>query len=498
MRSNRVYATAAALTCILAACAARGDEGVPAVSADDWPQFRGPNATGVSLSTKPLPVRFSAEENVRWSIPLGDGVASPIVVGGRVYVTAMSDANVISVYCLAARSGELLWRQDLPMGEKLPAITPPNSHASSTPACDGQRVYVYASTLGLLALSVDDGRVVWRHQLPLPQYLMDWGAAGSPIVWQDMVIFNQDDDLDSYLLALDAATGMPRWKSPRPEMLAGYAVPVICQASGHSEIVVAGTGKLKGYDPSTGRELWTCNSLLRTIMTSPVVRGDMIYLAAQSYGDTNRTLKYALLEWKDTNQDRLITPEELPPAFAERFARADRDASGALDEQELEHAFQSPDNMVGGGSTVQAIRAGGRGDVTQTHLVWRLDNRSPSNMSSPLLVGEQLFMVKRGGLTSAFDAASGAPLWELKRLQNLGEYYASPVSGDGKIYVAGENGFIVVLECGPHLKVLARNDLGGVCVATPAIYDGALFFRTRDRLYCIASDDQPAANPARP
>ena len=270
-------------------------------------------------------------------------------------------------------------------------------------------------------------------------------------------------------------------------MLAGYAVPVICQVEGRSEIVVAGTGKLKGYDPSTGRELWTCNSLLRTIMTSPVVRGDTIYLAVQSYGDTDRTLKYALLEWKDTNQDRLITPEELPEAFAERFARADRDGNGALDERELEHAFQSPDNMVGGGSTVQAIRAGGQGDVTKTHLLWALHNRSPSNMSSPLLVGEQLFMVKRGGLCSAFDAATGEPLWQLKRLHNLGEYFASPVAGDGKIYMAGENGFVVVVECAPQLKVLARNDLGGVCVATPAIAAGALFIRTRDRLYCIAS-----------
>ncbi len=489
MHGIRVYAIAAAVMCVLWAWAARGEESVPVVSVDDWPQFRGPNATGVSLSTARLPVQFSGEENVRWSIPLGDGVASPIVVGGRVYVTAMSEANVLSAYCLAARSGELLWRQDLPMGDKLPAITPPNSHASSTPACDGQRVYLYASTLGLLALSVADGSVAWRYQLPVPQYLMDWGAAGSPIVWQEMVIFNQDDDLDPYLIALDAATGTLRWKTPRPEMLAGYAVPVICQAGGRSEIVVAGTGKLKGYDPTTGRELWTCNSLLRTIMTSPVVRGDMIYLAVQSYGDTDRTLKYALLEWKDTNQDRLITPEELPPAFAERFYQADRDASGALDEHELEHAFQSADNMVGGGSTVQAIRAGGSGDVTQTHLVWELHNRSPSNMSSPLLVGEQLFMVKRGGLSSAFHAATGEPLWQLKRLQNLGEYYASPVSGDGKIYVAGENGFIVVLECGPRLKVLARNDLGGVCVATPAISDGAIYIRTRERLYCIALDD---------
>ncbi|MCL6505188.1 MAG: PQQ-binding-like beta-propeller repeat protein [Pirellulales bacterium] len=488
MDGKRAFLAVLAMACALVVQRALAEEPLrPGIGPDDWPQFRGPNATGVSQGMAPLPVEFSSEQNVRWALELGDGVASPIVVAGRVYITAMSEADVLSVYALDARSGTLLWRRDLPMGT-LPAITPPNSHASSTPACDGTRLYVYASTLGLLALSVEDGAVLWRHALPVPQYLMDWGAASSPIVWQDMVIFNQDDDLDSYLLALDAATGTVRWKTPRPEMLAGYAVPVICQAEGRSEIVIAGTGKLKGYDPQTGRELWTCNSLLRTIMTSPVVRGDMIYLAVQSYGDTDRTLKYALLEWKDTNQDRRITPEEIPPAFAERFAIADRDRNGALDEQELEHAFQSPDNMVGGGSTVQAVRGGGSGDVTPTHLVWQLHNRSPSNISSPLLVGEQLFMVKRGGLSSAFDAATGEPLWQLKRLQNLGEYYASPVAGDGKIYIAGENGFIVVLESGPQLKVLARNDVGGVCVATPAISSGAIYIRTRDRLYGIAAD----------
>jgi outer membrane protein assembly factor BamB len=145
-------------------------------------------------------------------------------------------------------------------------------------------------------------------------------------------------------------------------------------------------------------------------------------------------------------------------------------------------------NMAGGGNIIQAIKGGGTGDVTRTHLLWNLKNRSPSNLSSPLLVGDQLFVVKKGGLSSCFSAATGKTLWELERLHNFGEYYASPVAGDGKIYVTGENGFVVVLAQGPELKVLAKNDMGGTSLATPAIADGCLVIRTREKLYCIGNE----------
>jgi outer membrane protein assembly factor BamB len=455
-----------------------------AVLADDWPQFRGPNAAGISRQAGTLPTEFSFESKVRWKADLGDGVACPIVVGGRVFCTAMVGPRRFAVFCFDASSGRQLWRQELDTGE-LPAITPPNSHASSTPACDGQRVFVYFSTIGLLAFDADDGREVWRHPLPVPAYLLDWGAAGSPIVWRDLVIFNQDDDLSAYLLAVDAATGEERWRTPRPDMLAGYAVPVLCEANGRIDLVVAGTGKLKGYDPATGKERWTCNTLLRTIMSSPVVHDGVIYVSVQSYGDTDRLLKSALLEWKDTNQDAKLTKAEIPKEFWQKFDNGNANGDEYLEGAEIDAAFQSPDNMVGGGRIIQAIRGGGDGDVTGTHLLWNLNNRAPSNISSPLVFGGRLYVVKRGGLSSCFDAASGETLWETKRIDNLGDYFASPVAGDGKVYIAGENGFVVVLADGPELNVLARNDMGESCVATPAIAEGALFIRTREKLYCV-------------
>jgi outer membrane protein assembly factor BamB len=307
-------------------------------------------------------------------------------------------------------------------------------------------------------------------------------------VYEDLVIFNQDDDLAPALFAIDKNTGQLKWKTERPDMLAGYSIPVICEVDGRSDLVVGGTGKLIGYDPATGKERWTANTLPRTLMTSPVVRDGIIYISVQSYGDETRTLKYALLEWLDTNQDGELARAEIPKEFWPRFDRSDKDGSGVLSGSEVDTAFQSAENLVGGGTTIQAVRGGGSGDVTDTHVVFNLHNRSPSNLSSPLVIGEQLFVVKKGGISSSFDAATGKTHWELSRIRNIGDYYGSPVAGDGKIYVPGENGFIVVLEQGPKLKFLAKNDIGESCLATPAIADGRIFVRGRQSLFCFSGE----------
>lgn len=456
--------------------------------AEDWPQFHGQNGSRVSKSSRSLPAEFSPTVNRLWSVELGDGIASPIIAAGRVFTTAMNDDSTFAVLAFDARSGAMLWKSEFPVSE-LPTITPPNSHASSTPVVDSNHAYVYFTTIGIIALRVDDGKEVWRRELPRPAYLMDWGAASSPIVFENKVIFNLDDDLNPYLIALDCATGSVCWKTPRPEMLAGYAIPVVCTANGRTDIVVAGSGKLKGYDPGTGQELWTCNTLLRTIMTSPVVQDDRVYVAVQSYGDASRTLKYALLEWLDTNQDGRLARSEVPAAFLEKFDVSDKDHDGVLEGNEVDHAFQAPTNMAGGGSTIQAIRCGGTGDVTGTHLVWNLENRAPSNMSSPLIVDNRLFVVKKGGISSCFDTADGKSHWQMKRIGNLGEYYASPVCGDGKLYVTGDNGTVMVLASSSQMEVLAKGDLGDTCIASPAIADGRLYFRTREKLIAVGQPD---------
>lgn len=450
---------------------------------EDWPQFRGPNASGVSTS-KGLPTQFSATDKVVWQTSLGDGIACPVVASGRVVTTAMTGPKTFSVFAHNAATGKALWKKDFPTGE-LPRITSPNSHASSTPAADAKRVVVYFSTLGLLCFDAATGAQLWQTKLPKPAYLMDWGPGVSPILYKDQVFFCQDDDLSPYVAAFDATTGKQRWRTPRPDVLAGYAVPVLCTANGRTDLVIAGTGRMRGYDPATGKELWRCNTLLRTIMTTPVVKGDTIYIAVQSYGDANRTLKFALLDWLDTNQDGKLIRDEVPDEFKERFDASDKDKNGALEAGELDVAFQHPTNQAGGGNIIQAIRGGGSGDVTKTHLLWNVNARSPSNLTSPLVVNNRLYVVKGGGLSSCYETSEGKPNWELERMKNLGDYYASPVYGDGKVYIAGKNGIVLVLAEGSKLEILSRNDMGEEILATPAIADGRLYIRTREKLYCI-------------
>ena len=459
---------------------------VPAAG-EDWTQFRGPNATGVSKESRYLPLKFSYSDKVLWSADIGEGIASPVITQGRVFATGMVGEQKFAVFAFDAAAGKELWREEFETGP-LPDIVRPNTHASSTPATDGKSVYVYFSTIGMVALKASNGERLWKRPVREPVYLMGWGAAHSPVLYQDKVIFNQDDDLAPFLVAMDKQTGKEVWRTERPEMLAGYALPVLVRAGGRTDVVVAGTGKLKGYDPDTGKERWTCNTLLRTIMSTPAVQDDMIYISVQSFGDSDRVLKAALMQWKDTNQDGKLSRPEIGEPFWEKFDMADKDKDGFLMDGEMDHAFQSPNNMVGGGSIIQAIKGGGSGDVTKSHLVWNLNNRSPSNIVSPLVVDGRLFIVKRGGISGAFDAKTGATLWEQKRIRNLGNYYASPVAGDGKIYVAGENGFVVVLKQSPKLEILARNDMGEPCVATPAVADGRLYVRTLSKLYCLSEE----------
>lgn len=460
------------------------------VHAEDWPGFRGVNGSGVS-SSKKLPAAFSSENGVAWKAEVGEGIGSPVIMAGRVFTTAMTGEKTLTVSAFDAAAGRPLWKREITTGT-LPRITPPNSHASSTPAADANRLYVHVSTIGLIAFDAATGEEAWRHPLPKPAYLMDWGAASSPMVHEGRVFFCQDDDLSPFVVAVNANSGKELWKTARPDMLAGYALPVMCETKDRTDLVVAGSGKLKGYDPATGRELWTCNTLLRTIMTSPVVYDGIIYVAVQSYGDATRTLKHALLEWLDTDQDGILARVEMPKEFYARFDTSDRNKDGSIGPEEIDTAFQSPDNMAAGGNIIQAIRGGGSGDVTKTHVLWNVDQKTPSNLSSPLLYNSRLYLVKSGGLSSCYDAKDGKALWQRERLGNFGDYFASPIAADGRIYIAGKNGFVVVLEDAPELKVLGKNDIGEEIIATPAIADGRLFVRTRGSLICVSpSSPQP-------
>jgi outer membrane protein assembly factor BamB len=477
---------------------------IAANAGDDWPQFRGSNSRGVSLSDQPLPVHFSDTQNVAWQQTVGDGVGGAVVAGGRVFVSGMTGANTASLFAFDLKSGSKLWQRDWPVSE-LAEIHETNSHASTTPAADDQRVYFYSPTLGLVTVDAQTGKDVWRQELPTPFFVFKWGAGMSPVLYDDLVIFCQDDDLNPAIHAFDRATGELRWQDDRSDMAVNYSHPVVCTVDGRDEIVVAGTGMLIGYDPKTGKRNWFAKTLLRNIKTTPVCIDGVIYISVQSAGIANQWL--AAVDGAETGEkDGKLTKQEIqafmgdkpvPEAFFRKtFDRGDLNKDGVLEGRELDVAFLHPDNFAGAtfdtpaedaaAQAIMAVRGGGEGDVTQSHVLWRHATRHTDHIVSPYVSDGRMFLIKEGGITTVFETQQGEPLAKPQRVGRGGSYFASPVSGDGKIYIAGKSGVVLVLADDATYKELAANDLGESIVATPAIAGKNLLIRTRTKLFCIA------------
>lgn len=473
------------------------------VDADDWPQFRGPNCSGVTKSSHPLPASFSETENVRWSAAVGDGIGSPVVADGRVFISGMTGPQTVSLFAFDVATGKRLWQRDWDTGE-LPDIHKSNSQASATPAADAERVYFYFWTLGLLTVDAKTGADVWSQQLPTPFFVFKWGPGMSPVLYGDLLIFCQDDDLAPALYAFDKRTGKLRWKDDRYDMAVNYSHPVICEANGQTDIVVGGTGMLIGYDPETGRRRWHAKVLLRNIKTTPVVQDGVIYISLQSGGIANQWL-VSVDQAETGNNDgkldrdeirRFVGKQPIPEAFFEKtFGRGDLNSDGFLEGRELDIAFLHPDNFAGANfeslgtkaaeEFIVAVKGGGQGDVTKTHVLWKHSTKYTDHIVSPYVTAGRMFLIKCGGLTTVFETERGEPMRSVKRLGSGGDYFASPVAADGKIYIASENGRVNVLKDDETFEELAENDVGESILATPAIANGVIFIRTRSQLLAI-------------
>ena len=471
------------------------------LNAEDWPQFRGPNCSGVSETNAPLPTTFSPTEHVKWSAKLGDGIGCPVVAAGRVFTSAMIDDQNIGLFAFDAATGNQLWMRSWPIGD-VDEIHQTNSHAGTTPAADSERVYFYFSTLGMVSVDARTGADVWKKEMPVPYFIFKWGAGMSPVLYKDLVLFCQDDDLHPAFYAFDKRTGDIRWKDDRNDMARNYSHPVICESPTGDETVLAGSGVLIGYDPATGKRLWEARTLLRNIKTTPVSRDGIVYVSLQSKGIASQWL--ASIDRAVTgNSDNKIDRDEVQKFFGKRpvpdefykktFDRGDLNRDGFLEGKELDIAFLPPGNAAGAAydaktaedEFVIAVKGGGRGDVTESHVLWKHPTKHTDHIVSPLVVHERMLLIKAGGIATCFEVAEGKPLFGPARIENAGEYFASPVYGDGKIYIAGENGNIVVLKDSLELEVLAVNDMGDSILGTPAIADGALFVRTRKSLLRI-------------
>lgn len=251
-----------------------------AAIAGDWPQFRGPNATGIPSDDLPLPDEVGPDKNVVWKTELPPGHSSPIIAGDRIYLTAVTDDKQLLTIGMDRASGRLLWQQAAPY-EMPEVIHGTGSLAQPTPASDGELVVSFFGSSGLLAYD-KEGKLLWSKRLG--PYKNDFGAGSSPILVGDKVILCQDHDLDSHIVAYDKRTGEELWKTDRPAAHRNYCTPVVWDHNGLETVVVAGTLQVTAYDVTTGKEQWSIGGISRAVCMTPVVAKDRLYAAGWSAG----------------------------------------------------------------------------------------------------------------------------------------------------------------------------------------------------------------------
>jgi outer membrane protein assembly factor BamB len=399
--------------------------------AADWPQFRGPDGQGVAPPG--LPLTWSETAHVTWQTPIhGRAWSSPIVVGDRVWVTtATEDGKTLGVVAVDRKTGAIV--QDTKLFDvATPQYAHPfNTYGSPTPVAEGGRVYVTFGSPGTAALDGATGKVLWtRRDFECNHFR---GAGSSPIVFRDRLIMHFDGSDHQFVVALDTTTGKTIWRTERSidfkdlkpdgtveaegDMRKAFATPHVIEVGGRPLLISTGSKATYGYDPMTGKEVWRIEER-----------------DAHS-GSTRPVVGHGLV----------FIPSGFP--------------KGRL----------------------IAIRPDGRGDVTATHVAWRLDRGVP-NKPSLALAGDLLFMVSDAGIASAVEATTGAVVWT-SRIG--GTYSASPLVSGSRVYFFSEDGKTTVIEAGRTFKVLAENQLGDGFMASPAAADGALFLRSRTRLYRI-------------
>ncbi len=476
-RTGSARPIALLLVCGTAALAFRA----PAAAAVETTYFRAD--AGVARAAGPLPDRFDAPEALRWRVPLNPGRSSPILHGGRIFLTTFRAASKeLATVALDETSGRLLWRSSL-VPDRVEQTHPIGSPATATVACAGQRIFVFFGSAGLFCYDLE-GHKLWEQRLG--PFRDEYGAGSSPIVFEDKVILAQDHDIDSFVAAFDCASGRVLWRTTRPDAVRSYSTPAVWTQEGRPEILVAGALQLSAYDPTNGERLWWLNGLARIVIPTPVASGPMIYMASWAPGgDPGKRLvldpwPVALAKWDKNHDSKLAKTEIDDPEVLDRFNRMDLDQNGLLDQQEWErHAvfFRRAQNAV------LAIKPSGRGELAEGAVIWK-HGRGVPYVATPVLEQGILWMVKDGGIVTKLDAASGHLLQE-ERVPGFGNYFASPAAGDGKVYFASESGTVSVVAAEPDWRLISSRDFHEKIYATPALAHDRLYLRTEQAMYCF-------------
>ncbi len=401
--------------------------------AEDWLEFRGPGGLGHSLASG-LPTKWSEGENVVWKEPIpGKGWSSPVIVGGKVFLTTAVPtgedelpAQSLRALSLDAKTGKIDWDIELFQMAAGRRVHGKNSHASSSPICDGKRIYVHFGTDGTACLE-RDGTVVWKtNEL---KYAPVHGNGGSPVLFEDLLILNCDGADTQFAVALECPTGKIRWKRDRglePDRGFSFCTPLLVKVDGETQLISSGSDAVFGLSPTTGEEIWRVRYKGGySVVPRPVFGHDMVYVCT---------------------------------------------------------GFNTP--------VLLAIRVpGAKGDVTETHVAWKLTKKVPLD-PSPLVVGDDLYLVSDDGILTCCDAKSGDVRWT----QRLGgAYWASPTFADGRIYIQSEQGETIVIEPGAEYREIARSNVGEQTFASYAIADKAIFLRSEKLLWRLQSMKTTAA-----
>lgn len=485
-------AIGASLLATLAALAAFGARGA---SAEDWPQFRGPNGSGVSVSTG-LPEVFGPEKNVVWKTPLPPGHSSPVLTRDRVFVTAYDKdkasagekSHKLLVICLDRQTGKLLWQREVPRTRE-GRLQNVNNPASPSPVTDGANVYVFFQEFGLVSY---DGAGKERWRLPLGPFNMFYGFGASPILVDDKLILPVDQDSpSSYLIAVDKNSGRVRWKVERPAVISGYSTPIIFQPKqGPKQIVVPESFQLSAYSVADGKRVWWVRGLACEMKSIASSDGEYVYINGWGFPQNQPGEQIATIPleeaWAryDKNKDKLIEKsevtgdEKMDKMLRAAFEAFDMDRDEKLNAKDWE-VFRG---MMASENGLLAIKLGGQGDQTANAIRWRYQRPVPQ-VPSTLLYKGVLYMVNDSGIMLSFDPATGSVIKQGRLQGAIDKYFASPVAADGKVFLIGQGGQVSVLRADGDWQVLAVNELDDEVFATPAIADGRIYIRTRSALY---------------
>ena len=442
-----------------------------------WPQFRGPNCSGVAEGEKP-PIEFGPDTNLLWKVAVPKGVSSPCIWGSRIFLTAIEENKLVTLG-LDRQNGKVLWRQVAPT-EKIEVTHPEGSPASATPATDGRGVYAYFGSYGLIGYDLA-GHELWRKPLPIGNVIN--GSGTSPAVIKGRLIMNCDQQDDkSFLIAVDPHTGKTFWETPRPGFLSGYTTPILWG----NDIVIAGSLRVVGYGATDGKERWSARGLEAiSVAPTPVLGDGRCYVMSRALGGSKMPTLTEMLAKGDANGDGKMSWDEAPAYLRDHggFKAGDANHDGQIDEAE----WNRMTTLISSGEHgIFALRKPESGDVTTSHVVWK-NKRGVAPVASPLFYRDRVYAVQDGGRVTAYSPKTGDTLFEQERLNADGEYYASPIAANGHIFLGSTRGIVTVIAAADTLDVKARNRIGERIQATPAIVDNKIYVRTESHLWAFGA-----------